>query len=216
MYWKFDRPRSKTKNYCWYWSFDPEKNQDELTKFSSIRQSWPQNGASYRYFQSDSPSPSPLGRSLWTYCSKKTYVNKVNRQKRLEYARHYREKSLGFWKNVVWSDESKFNLFGSDGKIIVWRSVKVEFEPPCTGPTVKYGGGNVKCWGCFSETGVGRLIFIDGNMTEEMYREILDQNLSESVKKRTYVKAGFFSMTTIPNMGQLSWRIGWIETVLSD
>lgn len=41
----------------------------------------------------------------------------------------------------------------------------------------------MKCWGCFYETGVGRLIFIDGNMTGEMYREILDQNLPESAKK---------------------------------
>ena len=28
------------------------------------------------------------------------------------------EKPLGFWETVVWSDESKFNLFGSDGKVM--------------------------------------------------------------------------------------------------
>ena len=66
---------------------------------------------------------------------------------------------------------------------MVWRSAKEEFEPHCTVPTVKYGGGNVKCWGCFSATGVGNLVFIDGNMTGEMYRDILDKNLLESVKK---------------------------------
>ena len=40
---------------------------------------------------------------------KKLYLNKANRGKRFEYARTYREKSLGFWNNVIWSDESKFN-----------------------------------------------------------------------------------------------------------
>lgn len=114
---------------------------------------------------------------------KKPYVNKFNPQKRLEYARYYREKLLGFWNKVIWSDESKFNLFGSDGKVIVWRSPKEEFNPRCTVPTVKHGGGNVKCWGCFSSAGVGELIFIDGNMTGEAYREILDNNLLKSVQK---------------------------------
>ena len=55
---------------------------------------------------------------------KKPYVNKVNRGKRLEYAETYRENPLGYWDNVLWTDESKFNLFGSDGQVIVWRTPK--------------------------------------------------------------------------------------------
>ena len=114
---------------------------------------------------------------------KKPYVSKVNRGKRLEYARNYREKPLGYWDHVLWSDESKFNLFGSDGKVMVWRTSKEALDPICTVPTVKYGGGNVKCWGCMSSSGVGNLVFITGNMTGEMYRDILQKNLFESVKK---------------------------------
>ena len=49
--------------------------------------------------------------------------------------------------------------------------------------TVKHGGGNVKCWGSFSSSGVGNLVFIDGNMTEEIHHDILQRNLFESVKK---------------------------------
>ena len=83
-------------------------------------------------------------------------------------------KSLwAFGNNVIWSDESKFNLFGSDGKVMAWRSTKEELEPRCTVPTVKHGGGNVKCWGYFSSSSVGNLVFIDGNMTGELYRDIL-------------------------------------------
>ena len=50
-------------------------------------------------------------------------------------------------------------------------------------PTVKYDGGNVKCWGCFSSCDVGNLVFIDGNMTGEVYRDILQKTLFESIKK---------------------------------
>ena len=74
---------------------------------------------------------------------KKPYLNKANRGKRLVYARTYRGKPLGFWNNVIWSDESKFNLFGSYGKVMVWRSIKEELKPRCTVPTVKHGRG--KC-----------------------------------------------------------------------
>ena len=35
---------------------------------------------------------------------KKPYVNKVNRGKRLEYAKTYREKPLGYWDNVLWTN----------------------------------------------------------------------------------------------------------------
>ena len=114
---------------------------------------------------------------------KKSYVHKINRRKRLEYAKNYREKPLGFWNKVLWSDESKFNLFGSDGKVVVRRSPMKEFGPECIIPTVKHGGGNVKCWGCFSSSGVGSLMFIYGNMTGESYREILENNLLKSVEK---------------------------------
>ena len=38
---------------------------------------------------------------------KKPYVNKVNRLKRLNYVKMYRDKPMAFWKQVLWSDESK-------------------------------------------------------------------------------------------------------------
>jgi transposase len=50
---------------------------------------------------------------------KKPYVNKINRGKRLKFAKEMLEKPVDFWKNVIWSDESKFNLFGSHGKVMV-------------------------------------------------------------------------------------------------
>ena len=65
---------------------------------------------------------------------------------------------------------------------MAWRSAKEEFGPECTIPTVKHGGGNVKCWSCFSSSGVDSLIFIDGSMTGRSYREILENHLLKSVE----------------------------------
>ena len=55
-------------------------------------------------------------------------------------------------------------------------------DPKCIVPTVKHGGGSVMCWGCMSSAGVGKLVFIDGNMTGEMCRRILENNLLDFVK----------------------------------
>ncbi|CAF1527135.1 unnamed protein product [Adineta ricciae] len=114
---------------------------------------------------------------------KKPYVNKVNRAKRIAYAKMMIQKSSDYWKHVLWSDESKFNLFGSDGKVMVWRSRSEEYEPICTVPTVKHNGGNVMVWGCFSRSGVGNLFFIDNIMDRFCYREILQKNLLQSAMK---------------------------------
>ena len=129
---------------------------------------------------------------------KKPYVNTVNREKRLEYARTYREKPLRFWNHVVWSDKSKFNLFDSDGKTTVCRTTKEELDSQCTVPTVKYGGGSIKCWGCFSSSGVTDLVFIDGNMLGELYRDILQKNLLQSVKNLNMDKDWTFQYDNDP------------------
>ena len=114
---------------------------------------------------------------------KKPYVNKINRGKRIAYARMMIQKPFDYWKHVIWSDGSKFNLSGSDGKIMVWRSPKEEYDSKCTVPTVKYNGGSVMVWGCCSRNGVGNLCFIEGIMDRFCYREILQKNLLQSAKK---------------------------------
>ena len=66
---------------------------------------------------------------------------------------------------------------------MAWRTPKEEYNSTCTVPTVKHDGGYVTCWRCLSASGVRNLVFIDGNMTGEIYRTILDNNLLQSVEK---------------------------------
>jgi transposase len=114
---------------------------------------------------------------------KKPLVNKVNRVKRIAYAKTMMKMPFVYWEKVLWSDESKFNLFRSDGKSMVWRTPGEEFDPKCTVPTVKYNGGSVMVWGCFARSGVGNLYFIDGILDRFRYREILEENLLRSAQK---------------------------------
>ncbi|GFX53139.1 transposable element Tcb1 transposase [Trichonephila clavipes] len=46
-------------------------------------------------------------------------------------------------KKALNCDESKFNIFGSDRRRMVWRKPNTSYHPKHTIPTVKHGGGSV-------------------------------------------------------------------------
>ena len=75
---------------------------------------------------------------------------------------------------------------------MVWRTTKKELDPQCTIPTAKYGSGSVKCWGCFSSSGVSSLVFIDENMSGKSCQGILQKNLLQSVKNLNMDKDWIF------------------------
>ena len=64
---------------------------------------------------------------------------------------------MTYWKKILWTDETKINLFGSDGIQKIWRKPHEEYKEKCMVPTVKHGGGSVLVWGCMGTQGVGRL-----------------------------------------------------------
>jgi hypothetical protein len=87
-------------------------------------------------------------------------------------------------KKIIFTDESKFNLVNSDGKCFVWREPSTGLLMKNLTPTVKFGGGSVMVWGCFSYHGVGKHVFIDGKMDAAKYVDILSNNLEESAIMR--------------------------------
>jgi len=114
---------------------------------------------------------------------KKPFISKKNIQSRLAFAREHINKDSTFWNTVIFSDESKFNIFGSDGMSYVWRKANTELNKENLKATVKHGGGHVMVWGCMSAAGVGSLVFIEGIMEKMQYLDILKKNLLQSAEK---------------------------------
>jgi hypothetical protein len=52
-----------------------------------------------------------------------------------------------------------------------------EFHSKYLIPTVKHGGGSVMVWGCFAESGSGRLGLTEGTMNSALYQRILQENI---------------------------------------
>ncbi|GBL93741.1 Transposable element Tc1 transposase [Araneus ventricosus] len=68
------------------------------------------------------------------------------------------DKVISFWERVIFVDESKFNIFGSDGRISVWGKLNEELNPKNLLPTVKHGGGGIMVCGCFAASGMENLV----------------------------------------------------------
>ena len=83
---------------------------------------------------------------------------------------------------------TKIEPFGLNAKRHVWRK-------PGTIPTVKYGGGRIMLWVCFSGTRTGR----PGKMNGAKYREILDENLLQSAQVLRLGRRFSFQQDNDPN-----------------
>ena len=83
------------------------------------------------------------------------------------------------------SDESKFNLFGSDGKRFVRSKNREHLSPQCVKKTVKFGGGSVMVWGMISLARVGPIVCFHGNINASIYKELLCQHALPYLHKGT-------------------------------
>lgn len=115
---------------------------------------------------------------------RKTPLHKKKHLKdRLKFAKDHIQKDPEYWSKVLWSDETKVELFGHNNEKYVWREAGKAFNPRNTIPSVKHGGGSLMFWGCFSAKGPGRLVRIDGIMNKEKYLQILKDNLKTSARQ---------------------------------
>ncbi len=82
---------------------------------------------------------------------------------------------MDYWNHALWSDETKINLFGSDGVKRVWRQPGEEYKDKC--------GGSVMVWGCMSAAGSGEIQFIEGTINANIYCDILKQSMTPSLQR---------------------------------
>lgn len=108
--------------------------------------------------------------------AKKPLLREANKEKRLKWAHDHLNWTSKEWSKVLFTDESKFDLFSTKRRIFVRRLPGERMNFNCVVPTVKHGGGSVLVWGSFAGTKVGDLIRITGILNKEGYLKILQEN----------------------------------------
>ncbi len=74
-----------------------------------------------------------------------------NRKRSLQFTQAHQNWTIEDWKNVAWSDESRFLLRHSDGRVRIWYKEHESMDASCLVSTVQAGGGGgVMVWGIFS------------------------------------------------------------------
>ena len=112
---------------------------------------------------------------------KRPFLSKRHRRERLDFAITHQHWTMDDWKRVVWSDETKINRLGSDGRKWVWKKAGEGLSDRLVQGTQKFGGGSLMMWGCMLWDGVGYACRIDGNMNGDLYTKILEEDLQESL-----------------------------------
>lgn len=111
---------------------------------------------------------------------KKPKLTARHKKLRLAFAKKYKHWKEHDWRKVIFSDETKINRMGSDGKQYIWRRVNEPLSDRTVKPTLKGGGGSMMIWGCMGANGVGHATKVTGTVNSELYLEILKDEMLNS------------------------------------
>lgn len=116
---------------------------------------------------------------------RKPLIDEGTALRRLLWANNYRARTIRFWNQVIFTDESKFNRIGSDGRRYFYcrhgEASTIGLDPHNSKKRVQGGGGSVFVWGCITRKGVGQIRCIQGKMNADVYQSILKDALVRTI-----------------------------------
>ena len=108
--------------------------------------------------------------------AKKPPLTLEHRHARLDFAKEHMS-WIKEWRSVLFSDEKKFNLDGSDGFYYYWHDLRDEKE-------VKMDrGGGVMIWAGISASGTTNIAWVPPKMNSAVYCELLECTIIERAEE---------------------------------
>ena len=106
-----------------------------------------------------------------------------HRVARLAWCRRHRRFNNRDWAEVLFTDESRFHIDSSDGRVRAYRRVGERNSDACVIQRSQYGGGSVMVWGGITAHGRTPLVVVDGSLTGVRYRdEIVRQHVVSFIR----------------------------------
>ena len=105
--------------------------------------------------------------------ARRPYVGPIlrrnHRQLRLLWAQQHLRWTQRQWNQIMFSDESRYNLSSADGRVRVWRRTGERFADACVVEKDRFGGGSCMVWGGILGNQKTDLIVVRGTLTARRY-----------------------------------------------
>jgi hypothetical protein len=113
---------------------------------------------------------------------KTNLVSKDNKEERYAWAKKYENYTLTDWRQWVISDNTRVNMWGTDGNSFIWSDGDNTLLPRQREPHVQGYGGGIMFWSCITATGPGYgTTIIDGSIIySSVYVDILETSLLDT------------------------------------
>ncbi len=115
------------------------------------------------------------------------------RKRRLKFTQAHQNWTIEDWKTIAWSDESRFLLRHSDGRVRIW----CKEHPSCLVSKVQTGGG-VMVWGIFSWHTLGTLVPIEHCLNATAYLSIVADHVHPFMTTVYPSSDGYFQQDNAP------------------
>ena len=110
------------------------------------------------------------------------FVSHTNRGIRLAWAKRHQHLTVEQWRSWIFSDETRVNMWGSDGNSHFWTDGGHILLPHQIQPHVQGDGGSVMFWGCITAEGPGYGTSItQGTINTQVYTHILETSLLDTL-----------------------------------
>lgn len=114
--------------------------------------------------------------------SKKPLLTRKMKEKRLIWSKERKLWTENDWARIIFSVESKFNLFDPDGTATVRRRKGERYSDECLLRTVKHSP-YLMVWGAITSKGVGQILFITGSVNARKYQDIIDEGVIPTLEQ---------------------------------
>ncbi len=137
-----------------------------------------------------------------------------NRKRRIQFTQAHQNWTVLDWKNIAWSNESRFLLRNETKMKMKWNAKEHEsMDPSCLVSMVQAGGGGVMVWGIFSWHTFGPLVPIEHRLNATAFLSIVADHVIplwlQCTNLLMYFQQDNASSQSSNHLGLVSWTWQW-------